>query len=226
MYVRLSLMSFVHLAIAVACMGAAGAWAAESAFPEAPGARSGQSSQAEQPARTMSPSASNELYRKLKTQCETDVACGKASADVCVEAAGLLVGNDLPDEFRESKEDQRIKIALRLLERGVDSSNVARGRAYDWYNRVGFLGLSAYADPYRAAELMEMMTKSSYPGGYLRKARSSVSILSLTTSDAEKKEYCAGARKLIAAGKLDEDSVKIAKEVLTATSCTDAPQQQ
>src|ERR1043165_8039398 len=65
------------------------------------------------------PSVNNEAFRKLRTQCEKEVPMGKASGDVCVEAAALLVSADLPDEFREVKEDQRIKIALRLLERGV-----------------------------------------------------------------------------------------------------------
>ena len=177
-----------------------------------------------EPAQPRGPSANNDTFRQLRTQCEKDVPSGKASGDICAEAAALLVGADLPDEFREVKEDQRVKFALRLLERGVDSSNLARGRAYDWYNRIGFLGISAYADPYRAAELMEMMNKSSYPGGYLRKARSSVGILSLTTSEAEKKEYCAGTKKLVSEGKLDADSLGIAKDVLGTGACTGAGQ--
>ena len=77
------------------------------------------------------PSAYNESFKLLRTQCEKDVPIGKASGDICAQAAAILVGNDLPDEFRETKEDQRIKIALRLLERGVESSNIARARAYD-----------------------------------------------------------------------------------------------
>ena len=114
-------------------------------------------------------------------QCETEVPSGKANGDICVEAAMLLVsdpqlGGDVPDEFREMKEDQRVKIALRLLERGVDSSNLARARAYDWYNKIGFLGMSPYADAYRAKELMDMMVKSGYPGGVLRKIRTNTSI--------------------------------------------------
>ena len=200
--------------IAAGCFAAMGAQADTTTYDTKP------KTQADQPVQRTGPSLNNDKYRQLKTQCERDVQCGKASADACVEAAALLVGDDLPDEIREVREDQRVKIALRLLERGVDRSSVAQGRAYDWYNRIGFLGMSAYADPYRAAELMEMMNKSSYPGGYLRKARSSVSILSITTNDAEKKEYCAGTKKLVSEGKLDDDSQKIAREVLATTACT------
>lgn len=173
-----------------------------------------------EPAQSSGPSANNDKYREIKTRCEKDVPSGKASGEACVEAAALLVADDLPDEFREMREDQRIKIALRLLERGVDSSNIARGRAYDYYDRVGFLGISAYADPYRANELMDLMEKSAYPGGYLRKARASVAILSITTGEAQKKEYCAGTKKLLDGGKLDADSLRIAREVMSTAACT------
>ena len=171
------------------------------------------------PAQSSGPSVNNDKFKQLKTQCEKDVPSGKASGDICAEAAALLVGDDLPDEFRDFKEDQRIRIALRLLERGVDSSNLARGRAYDWYNRIGFFGISAYADSYRAAELMDMMTKSSYAGAYLRKARASLGILALGTSEAEKRDYCPGTKKLIDEGKLDVDSAGIAKEVMNSAVC-------
>ncbi len=205
------------IVVAAACFTAFGAQAAESTFPQ-----SSESSPALTPAQPQAaaPGAGSEKFRQLRMRCETDVPSGKASGDICDEAAALLVGEELPDEFREMREDQRVKIALRLLERGVDSSNRARGRAYDWYNRVGFMGLSAFADPYRAKELMEMMEKSGYPGGVLRKIRATTSILSLTTSEAEKREGCATAKKLLSGGKLDADSARIATEVVATGICT------
>lgn len=166
------------------------------------------------------PSAFNETFKQLRTQCEKDVPMGKASGDICAQAAAILVGNDLPDEFRETKEDQRIKIALRLLERGVDSSNIARGRAYDYYNRIGFLGMSTYADPYRAKELMDMMIESGYSGGTLRKIRSQTTILSFGATEAEKREGCAQAKKILAQGQLDTDSANLAKEIVASGVCT------
>jgi hypothetical protein len=166
------------------------------------------------------PSINNEAFRKLRTQCEKEVPMGKASGDVCVEAAALLVSADLPDEFREVKEDQRIKIALRLLERGVDNSNLARARAYDYYNRFGFMGISAYADPYRANELMAMMMESGYAGGTLRKIRSQTQILSFGASEAEKRAGCNEAKKILATGKLDADSKSIAQEIIGSGVCT------
>ncbi len=166
------------------------------------------------------PSVNNDAFKKLRVQCEKDVPMGKASGDICVQAAAILVGNDLPDDFRETKEDQRIKIALRLLERGVDSSNLARGRAYDYYNRIGFLGMSTYADPYRAKELMDMMVESGYSGGTLRRIRSQTTILSFGATEAEKREGCAQAKKILAAGNLDADSVNLGKEIVGSGVCT------
>ena len=166
------------------------------------------------------PSAYNESFKLLRTQCEKDVPIGKASGDICAQAAAILVGNDLPDEFRETREDQRIKIALRLLERGVDSSNIARGRAYDYYNRIGFLGMSTYADPYRAKELMDMMVESGYTGGTLRRIRSQTTILSFGATEAEKREACGQAKKILAAGNLDADSASLAKEIVGSGVCT------
>ena len=166
------------------------------------------------------PSVNNEAFKKLRAQCEKDVPMGKASGDVCVEAAAILVAADLPDEFREVKEDQRIKIALRLLERGVDNSNLARARAYDYYSRFGFMGISAYADPYRANELMAMMTESGYSGATLRKIRSQTQILSFGASEAEKRAGCNEAKKILAAGKIDADSRVIAQEIVGSGVCT------
>lgn len=168
------------------------------------------------------PSVNNEKYRALKETCDKD---GKGSPEACLDAAALLVGGDLPDEFRETKEDQRIKIALRLLEKAVDSSNLARGRAFDYYDKVGFLGMSTYADPYRAKELMDMMNKSDYPGASLRKIRSQTTILSFGASEAEKRAACAEAKRMLKEIKLDADSAKIARDVVGSGVCTgyDAP---
>jgi hypothetical protein len=117
------------------------------------------------------PSINNDKYRQLRETCDREVPLGKANPQACLDAASILVSGDLPDEFREVKEDQRIKIALRLLEKAVDHSDAARGRAFDYYDKIGFLGMSTYADAYRAKELMEIMQKSNYPGESLRKIR-------------------------------------------------------
>ena len=170
-------------------------------------------------AQPQKPSTNNESFKKLRAQCETEVSCGKASGDICADAAALLLGDDPPDEFREKSEAQRAKIALRLLERGVDSSNIARGRAYDWYNKSEILNLASYADPYRATELMEMMIKSFYPGGILRKTRSAVGFFAFGVTEQEKREGCAVAKKLLDEGKLDADSTNIAKEIVETGVC-------
>ena len=170
------------------------------------------------------PSVNNDAFKKLRAQCETEVPAGKANGDICAEAASILVSNDLPDEFREVKEDQRIKIALRLLERGVDSSNLARARAFDYYNRIGFLGLSSYSDPYRAQELMDMMIKNAYAGGTLRKIRSQTTILSFGATEAEKRDGCNSAKKILAEGKLDADSAVMAREIVGSAICTNYDQ--
>lgn len=168
------------------------------------------------------PSANNEIFKTLKARCESDVACGKASGDVCADAGAVLIGNDPPDDLRGLPEAQRIKIALRLFEKGVDSSNLAASRAYDLYGKSDMLlGITTggYSDPYRANELMELMLKRSYPGAILRNARLTVSFFSLTVSEADKKQACALATKLKAAGKLDVDSIRVANEVLDAAIC-------
>lgn len=215
--------SFFHPVVAVTaavCFCAPGAWAAESTFPTQPGLSPGEPGQEAQPAQSTAPSVNNERFKQLRAKCEKDVPAGRANGDICVEAAAILVSNDLPDEFREFKEDQRIKIALRLLERGVDSSNLARARAFDYYDRIGFLGLSAYADPYRAKELMDMMVASGYPGATLRKIRSQTQILSFGATEAEKRAGCAEAKKILATGKLDADSTAIAKDIVGSGVCT------
>ena len=164
--------------------------------------------------------ANSEIFKTLRAQCESELACGKGNGDICADAAAILLSDDPPAEFREMNQAQKTKIALRLLERGIDSSNLAIGRAYDLYDKPELLGLfGGYSDPYRANELLDLMIKRSYPGGALRKARSAVSILSLATSDAEKREGCAAAKKFLAGGKLDADSTRIANEVVESSYC-------
>ena len=173
------------------------------------------------------PSAYTEIFKTLKAQCEADVACGKANGDVCAEAGALLIGNDPPDDLRGLTEVQRIKITLRLYEIGVNSSNLAAGRAYDLYAKADlFLGATtvSYRDPYRAYELMELMQKKSYPGAALRKALSTVSFFTFTVTEPEKKQACAMATQMKAGGKLDVDSLRIANEVLEATICKPSTQ--
>ena len=170
------------------------------------------------------PSRNNSAFATLRARCETEVACGKASGDVCAEAALILLGSDPPDAFRDMSESQRGKVALRMLERGVDNSNIARALAYDMYSKTDFFGLSGYTDAYRASELMNLMVKSGYPGGFLRKARSSVGLLSFGSSEVDKREACAGSRKLLDEGKLDADSAKIAREVVATGNCVDLAQ--
>ena len=168
------------------------------------------------------PSANSEIFKTLKAQCETDVACGKASGDVCANAAAILLGNDPPDDLRDLNELIKTKIALRLLEKGVDSSNLAASRAYDLYSKLELPllgGLTGYSDPYRAKELMDMMLKRSYAGAVLRKARSAVSFFAITVTEADKKEACATARKYLADGKLDVDSAKLANDTIDSGYC-------
>jgi hypothetical protein len=214
--------------ITAACLSAPGAWAADGAFPGEPGLSPGQSGMPVLSSQPTAPSVNNEAFKKLRTQCESDAACSKAGGDVCAEAAALLTGADIPDAYREVKEDARVKFALRLLERGVETSNISRGRAYDWYNKVSFLGLSPYADPLRSQDLMDMMVKSGYPGGVLRKIRAQTSIIAFTASEAEKREGCATAKKILNEGKLDADSRAIAMEVVGSGICTgyEAPAKQ
>lgn len=168
------------------------------------------------------PGKNNEIFKTLRARCEIEAPCGKASGDICVEAAAILLGDDPPDEFRDMNEAQKVKIALRLLEKGVDSSNLAAGRAYDWYNKTelfGFGTLGGYTDAYRANELMELMIKRSYPGGVLRKARTALAFFSLTATETDKKQACATAKQFLAGGKLDADSTRIANEMMDTGTC-------
>lgn len=167
------------------------------------------------------PSVNNEVYLSLKTRCETEVSSGKSSGDVCAEAAAILLGNDVPDHLRDLASTTRTKIALRLLERGVDNSNLAAARAYDLYNKTdigGFL-TGGVADSYRAAELMDVMLKRNYVGASLRKSRSAVSLFSFSTPESEKRQHCDVAKQAITGGKLDADSKIVAGDILDSTIC-------
>ena len=214
MNTKLSFRRFSPAALALVCFSPALVYGQYSE-PQAPGSPGTMTSAPSKP------SANNEIYAKLKTQCETDVSCGKASGDICANAAAILLGDDPPDAMRDMTQIQKNKIALRLLERGVDSSGLAAGRAFDLYDKTDMLGFlsGGVSDAYRAGELMEMMIKKNYAGGILRKARASVSFFSMTVSETEKKEGCATAKKFLDGGKLDGDSVKIANEILDTTSC-------
>lgn len=174
------------------------------------------------PAAAAVPNPANDAFKALRAQCDSSAACTKAGGDICAEAAALLLGAAPPDDYRDISESQRIKIALRLLEKGVDSSDIAAGRAYDLYAKTDFMfGLStgSYADPFRANELLEMMSRRAYPGAALRKARAAVAFFSMTVGDAEKRQGCALAAQLKSGGKLDADSVTVADQVLASNYC-------
>ena len=99
--------------------------------------------------------------------------------------------------------------------------NLAAGRAYDMYSKTdigGFL-TGGVADSYRAAELMDIMTKRNYVGASLRKSRAAVSLLSFGTPEAEKRQHCDNAKQLVAGGKLDADSKSVAADILDTTVC-------
>ncbi|MEO7725856.1 MAG: hypothetical protein ABIS45_01225 [Burkholderiales bacterium] len=217
---QLGLAGAVAIVAATAGLAAFNAQA-QNAFPVEPSLQSSPSQPAYTPQPT-APSKNAEAFKAMRVTCETDVPAGKANGDVCVEAIAFLFSADIPDQFREMSEDQRIRIALRLLERGVDSSNLARARAYDYYNKVGFLGMSPYSDPFRAAELMDMMQKSGYAGATLRKIRGSTSIVSITalsTTELERRDACATAKRMLSEGKLDVDSTAIARDVVSSSIC-------
>jgi hypothetical protein len=211
----------IWAAVGAAALGlsAMTALAAESTFPTEPGLSPGQSGVIT-PSHSIAPSKLNDQFRDLRVVCEKEVPLGKANGDVCVDAAAILVGGDLPDEFREMKEDQRIKIALRLLEKAVESSDLARAKAFDYYDKIGFLGMSTYADAYRAKELMDMMVKSNYPGATLRRIRSQTTILSFGATEAEKRAACIEAKRMVKEVKLDADSTRIAQDVVGSGVCT------
>jgi len=162
-------------------------------------------------------SPNNETFKKLRAQCER-ASCATTGGDACAEAAAILLGDAPPDEFWQMNGDQRQKISLRLLELGASNSNLARARAFDLYSaKLGLFGGSP--DPYRANELMAMMTASGYPGAALRKARSALSMFSIGTTQEERAGGCALAKSLLTGGRLDGDSQTIAREILDTGTC-------
>jgi hypothetical protein len=163
------------------------------------------------------PSPNNESFKKLRAQCEQS-ACSPGGGDACAHAAAILLGDAPPDEFWEVNKDQRQKIALRLLEKGTENSNLARARAYDLYSvALGLFGGSP--DPYRANELMGMMTASGYPGAALRKARASMSMFAVGASQQDRDAACVLAKNQLASGRLDVDSKRIAEGILEGSYC-------
>jgi len=162
-------------------------------------------------------SPNNETFKKLRAQCE-QASCAPAGGDACAEAAAILLGDAPPDEFWQMNGDQKQKISLRLLEIGASNSNLARARAFDLYSaKLGLFGGSP--DPYRANELTAMMTTSGYPGAALRKARSALSMFSIGATQEERAGACVLAKNLLAGGRLDADSQKIAREILDNNTC-------
>ena len=189
--------------------------------PQTDGA-AGTSDTAPRPIAAPAPGPNDEKFKVLRARCENDVGCGKSSGDVCAEAAALvLLENDLPSVLFEMPTILRTRLALRLLERGVDSSNLAAAKAFDIYDKADLIGIrnAAMPDAFRAKELEEILTKRAYPGMALRKARSTVSIFSLGATAGERTQACELATKLKIGGKLDADSVQIADQVLSSSYC-------
>ena len=69
-------------------------------------------------------------------------------------------------------------------------------------------------------ELTHNWGESGYSGGTLRKIRSQTTILSFGATEAEKREGCAQAKKILAQGQLDTDSANLAKEIVASGVCT------
>ena len=159
-----------------------------------------------------------ETIKALKARCENPVSCTKADGDACAEAAAMILDKEPVGEYYDMPSSQRTKIAIRLLERGVDTSDLAAGRAFDLYDQIGFFS-GGVGDAYRANELMQIMTKRNYVGATLRTARKGVSLLAFNTPDNEKRDHCVLAKRLLTSGKLDLDSKAVANEILEGTVC-------
>lgn len=168
---------------------------------------------------------SYEAFTAVRKQCETEVPSGKAHGNVCARAASLLLAADPPDGYGELSGTMRIKAALRLLEIGVASSDIAAGRAFDLYNNNEIVGYG-YADSFRAKELLDIMMKRTYPGAALRTAQANVSFYNITVSTPDKTAACETAKKLLAEGKLDADSKPIANGILDSGYCSNLPEYQ
>lgn len=159
-------------------------------------------------------SANNEVFAKLRAQCEA-TGCSRTGGDVCADAATVLLGEDLPDAYREMDKNQVRKIAVRLLEKATDHSNRARVMAYDIYagasGGLSFLLMDPNKDPVRAVELLDMMEKSGYVPGIMRKLKSLLSLLS--SGDKDSVAACNKVRAMLAKGGLDRESLQMAKEI-------------
>ena len=166
---------------------------------------------------TRAPSPHNETFPKLRADCER-TSCAPSGGDACVQAAAILLGDAAPDDFWNMPGDQKTKIAVRLLEKGVANSNLARGCAYDLYTATSLLG--GFSDPYRANELMAMMVAANYPGGTLRKARNALSLFSVGATNEEREAGCVLARKSLSGGGLDAASQQIAKDIVDTNFCS------
>lgn len=197
----------LKLAMALAILSALSV----TAFAQAPA----PGAAADQPAASNPASTNNEAFAKLRAQCEA-ASCSKGSGDVCVSAAELLLGEDPPDAYRDMDKTQKVRNALRILERGVDSSDRAKAKAYDIYAERGILSsfTNPNLDPFRAAELLEMMLKNGYPGGAVRKLQQA-----LTFFGADKENTCKEAKAMRARKDLDADSIKILDEMSESFLC-------
>jgi hypothetical protein len=168
------------------------------------------------------PGMNIEAFNVLRTQCERDVPVGKAHGNVCARVASIVLGEEAPEKFRELSSQLKSKAAVRFLEIGLVSSDIAAGRVYDIYSRGDVLGfglLGGNADSFRAEEVMEIMLKRGYAGATLRQALSKVSFFNIQTTDVEKRQSCATAKQLTAAGKLDQDSKLFADAILESGFC-------
>lgn len=188
------------------------------AFAQIPGVDSPSGTPAAKPG-PRAQGAGNEAFRKLRAQCEAE-SCSPRGGEACAEAAAMVMSETPPDEFFDVSGTLRTKLAIRLLEKGTVSSNLARSRAYDIYSAFGIGAIVGHADSYRANELLRMMRADNYVGLQLREARTKTGVFHMGASDEEKARSCNLARTLSARGGLDADSARLAREILSTETCT------
>jgi hypothetical protein len=160
------------------------------------------------------------LFVKLRVQCEA-VGCNPpGNGDVCVDAVAILMLEEpaSPEFFRDMNKTGKKLLIMRLLEKGVPTSNRARAMAYDMYMESAALGsfVNPVSDPYRASELGEMMAASGFVGGKLRQIRDSIKVFGSRESNAV---FCKQGRAILAKGGLDETSLRIANEIDSSSAC-------
>ena len=184
--------------------------------PVAGQAQESTNSPAAQTAANTPAGASDEAFAKLRAQCEA-VPCSKDSGDVCVAAAEMLLVEEVPNAYHDMDKAQRVKVALRLLELGVHNSNLARAKAYDLYAEQGFFAYisNSNRDPHRGNELLDMMVKSGYPGGLVRKLQQSLSFFG-----DDKGKLCNEALAMRSRKDIDADSMKILNGVNDSIYCS------